>query len=162
MLMPMAKAVTVRTSVVINRSIETVWAYLNDHTHETEWRRPSLKSLRQEGTGPAEVGTRYQGIIRLGPLKFPYVNELTAFEPPRKLSWKAVSSSGWVVGSSGSYTLDSEGPRTRFTHEITLEPNHIAGRVVMPLLGVSGSSMVMPLARQLKGALEKGSVRGGG
>ena len=90
-----------------------------------------------------------------GPFSFPYVSELTAYDPPRKLSWKAVSSAGWVIGSSGGYTLDSEGARTRFTHEITLEPNNFAGRVVMPLIGVSGSSLTMLLAKQLKAALEK-------
>jgi uncharacterized protein YndB with AHSA1/START domain len=151
----------VKTSIVINQPVEAVWAYLSDHKHETEWRRPSLKSLRQEGTGPARVGTRYDGVMRYGPFSFPYVSELTAYEPQRKLSWKAVSSAGWVIGSSGSYTLDSEGARTRFTHEITLEPNRFAGKVVMPLLGVSGSSLTMPFAKQLKAALEKEKLTAG-
>ncbi len=148
-------ALTVRTSVVINRPIEAVWAYLNDHVHETEWRRPSLKRLDQVGQGPARVGTRYQGVIGIGPLKFPYVNELAAYEPPRRLAWKAISSAGWLIGSAGSYTLDDEYGRTRFTHEITLEPNNFAGRLAIPLVGAAGSNHVMPLAKQLKEALEK-------
>jgi hypothetical protein len=101
------------------------------------------------------VGTRYKGVIGLGPLKSPYVNELTAYEPPRKLAWKAISSAGWLIGSSGSYTLEDENGRTRFTHEITLEPNNFAGRFVMPVVGGSGSSMVMPMIKQLKQELEK-------
>lgn len=148
-------ALTARTSVVINRPVQAVWAYLDDHSNEPEWRRPSLKKLEQVGKGPTGVGTRYEGVLAIGPLKFPYVNELTAYEPPRKLAWKAISSAGWIIGSSGSYTLDDEGGRTRFTHEITLEPNSFAGRLVMPLVGASGSSMVMPLVKQLKQALEK-------
>lgn len=148
-------ALTARTSVVIKRPVEAVWAYLNDHSHETEWRRPSLKRLQQVGKGPARVGTRYEGVIGLGPLKFPYVNELVAYEPPHKLAWKAISSAGWVIGSAGSYTLDDENGHTRFTHEITIEPNNFAGRLVMPLIGASSSSMVMPLVKQLKQALEK-------
>lgn len=148
-------ALTTRTSVVINKPVEVVWAYLNDHSHETEWRRPSLKRLEQVGTGPTSVGTRYKGVIALGPIKAPYLNELTAYEPPRRLAWKAISSAGWIIGSSGSYTLEDENGRTRFTHEITLEPNNFAGKLVMPLFGASGSSMVMPLVKQLKQALEK-------
>jgi hypothetical protein len=70
------------------------------------------------------------------------------------VAWKAISSAGWLIGSSGSYTLDDENGRTRFTHEITLEPNSFAGKLVMPLAGASGSSMVMPLVKQLKQALE--------
>ena len=152
-------SLTVRTSVVINRPVEAVWAYLTDHTHETEWRRPALKRLAQIGTGPVRVGTRYEGVVGLGPLRFPYVNELVAYEPPRKLGWTAISSAGWLIGSAGSYTLDEENGRTRFTHEITLEPNNFAGRAVLPVVGASGSNLVMPLARQLKAALEKPAAR---
>jgi uncharacterized protein YndB with AHSA1/START domain len=146
---------TARTSVVINRPVEEVWAYLNDHSNETEWRRPSLKKLEQVGTGPARPGTRYEGVIALGPIKAPYVNELTEYEPPHRLAWKAISSAGWIIGSSGSYTLEDENGHTRFTHEITLEPNNFAGKLVMPLVGASGSSTVMPMVKQLKQALEK-------
>jgi hypothetical protein len=71
------------------------------------------------------------------------------------VAWKAISSAGWLIGSSGSYTLEDENGRTRFTHEITVEPNNFGGRLVMPLVGASGSSMIMPLAKQLKQALEK-------
>ena len=145
-----------RTSVVINRPVEAVWAYLNDHSKETEWRRPSLKSLEQIGDQP-RVGTRYKGVVAVGPIKAPYVNELTAYEPPHRLAWKAISSAGWVIGSSGSYTLEDENGRTRFTHEITLEPNNFAGKLVMPLVAASGSSTVMPMIKQLKQALEKKS-----
>jgi len=151
----LAMGLTARTSVVINKPVEFVWAYLNDHSHETEWRRPSLKRLEKVGAGPARVGTRYEGVISLGPIKSPYVNELTAYEPPHRLAWKAISSAGWPIGSSGSYTLDDENGRTRFTHEITLEPNSLAGKLVMPIVGASGSSMVMPIIKQLKQAVEK-------
>ncbi len=147
-------ALTARTSLVINKPVEAVWAYLNDHSHETVWRRPSLNSLKQVGDGP-RVGTRYEGVIALGPFKFPYVNELVSYDPPHKLAWKAITSAGWLIGSAGSYTLEDEKGRTRFTHEITLEPNNFAGRIVMPLVGASGSSMVMPLVKQLKAAVEK-------
>jgi uncharacterized protein YndB with AHSA1/START domain len=146
----------VRTSVVIDRPIEQVWAYLDDHDHELEWRAPSLKRLDQVGTGPPRVGTRYQGVIAVGPGDFPYVNELTRYEPPNRVSWKAVSSTGWVIGSSGSYVLDREGDRTRLTHEITLEPNNFAGRLVMPLVGAIGSRGVMSLLVKLKAEVEKG------
>lgn len=148
-------AMTARTSVVINRPVEAVWAYVNDHSHETVWRRPSLKSLKQVGDRPG-VGTRYEGVIALGPIRSPYVNELTTYEPPHRLAWKAISSAGWLIGSAGSYTLDDENGRTRFTHEITLEPNNFAGKLLMPLVGATGTGLtIMPLLNQLKAALEK-------
>ena len=148
-------AVTARTSLVINKPVAEVWAYLNDPSTDTEWRRPSLKKLEKVGSGPVGAGTRYEGVVGIGPLRFPYVNELTAYEPPRRLAWKAISSAGWLIGSSGSYTLEDENGRTRFTHEITMEPNSVAGKLLMPVVGGSGSSMVMPLVKKLKAEIEK-------
>jgi uncharacterized protein YndB with AHSA1/START domain len=145
----------VQTSVVINRPIEQVWAYLDDHSHEMEWRAPSLKRLDQVGSGPAGVGTRYEGVIAFGPGDYPYVSELTRYEPPNRVSWKGVSSAGWVIGSSGSYILEADGDHTRLTHEIDLEPNKFAGRLVMPLVGALGSRGVMPMLVKLKAGVEK-------
>lgn len=145
----------VKTSIVIDRPIEEVWAYIDDHAHELEWRSPSLKRLDQVGKGPTGVGTRFEGVIAMGPRDYPYVNELTRYEPPNRVSWKAVSSSGWLIGSSGSYILERDGGRTRLTHEIELEPNKAAGKVVMPLMGAMGSRAVMPLLVKLKSAVEK-------
>jgi uncharacterized protein YndB with AHSA1/START domain len=148
-------ALTARTSVVINKPVEVVWAYLDDHSHDTEWRRPSLKKLEQVGDGPARVGTRYEGVSGVGPINAQYVNELTEYDPPHKLAWKAISSAGWLIGASGSYTLDEENGRTRFTHEITIQPNSFAGKLLMPLFRASGVGLVMPIIKQLKQALEK-------
>jgi uncharacterized protein YndB with AHSA1/START domain len=145
----------VKTSIIINRPIEQVWAYLDDHSHEVEWRAPSLKRLEQVGKGRVGVGTRYEGVIAFGPGDYPYVNELTRYEPPNRVSWKAVSSAGWVIGSSGSYILERAGDGTRLTHEIDLEPNKFAGRLVMPLAGAMGSRGVMSLLVKLKAEVEK-------
>ncbi len=143
----------VRTSIVIDGPIEQVWAYLDDHSHELEWRSPALKSLQQVGSGPAGVGTRNAGVM--GPGDHPYVSELTRYEPPNRVSWKGISSTGWVIGSSGSYIVERDGDRTRLTHEIDMEPNKFAGRLVMPLLGAIGSRGVMPMLTKLKAQVEK-------
>src|SRR5690348_7380229 len=147
-------AMNVQTSIVIDRPIEKVWAYLDDHSHELEWRSPSLKRLDQVSQGPTGVGTRYEGVIGLGPGRYPYVNELTRYEPPNRVSWKAISSSGWVIGSSGSYVLARENGHTRLTHEIDLQPNNFGGTLLMPLVGALGSRSVMPMLLKLKAAVE--------
>ena len=147
--------VTVQTSIVIDRPVGDVWAYLDNHANELQWRSPSLKRLQQLGQGPAGVGTRFEGVIGFGPGNYPYVNELTRYEPPTRVSWRAVSSAGWVIGSSGSYILERVDGGTRMKHEITLEPNKPAGNLVMPLLNAMGSNGVMPMLKKLKEALEK-------
>lgn len=146
----------VRTTVIINRPIEKVWAYLDDHNNDLKWRRPSLKSLATVGTGAVGPGTKYEGVVAMGPMKFPYVSEITAYEPPNRVAWKGVSSAGWMIGREGSYTLEPEGQdRTIVTHEITMEPQTAMGRVVAPLVERTGSGLVMPLLKQLKEAVEQ-------
>lgn len=144
----------VRTSIVIDRPLEQVWAYIDDTNHELEWRAPSLKRLKQTNAGPARVGTRYEGVVALGPLAYPYVSELTEYQPPTRLAWKGVTTAGWVIGSRGSYTLNEEGKRTRLTHEIEMVPVKLRGRLVMPLLGAMGSGAVRPMLSKLKTTLE--------
>lgn len=147
----------VRTSIVIDRPIEQVWTYIDDANHELEWRAPTLKRLKQTTAGPPRTGIRYEGVIAVGPLEYPYVSELTEYQPPTRLAWKGVSSTGWVIGSRGSYTLNQEGNRTRLTHEIEMVPNKPQGRLVMPLLGAMGSGAVRPMLNKLKTTLEAGA-----
>ena len=146
----------VQTTVTINRPIQEVWAYLDDHRNDLKWRRPSLLSLEAVGTGAVGPGTRYEGVVAMGPMKFPYVSELTAYEPPNRVAWKGVSSAGWLIGREGSYTLEPEGQdRTTVTHEINMEPQTALGKVVAPVVERAGSRLVMPLLKQLKEAVEQ-------
>jgi len=144
------------TTIVIDRPIQEVWAYLDDHRNDLVWRRPSLPKLEQLGTGPVGLGTRFEGVIAIGPRKYPYVNEITVYEPPNRVAWKAISSTGWMIGREGSYTLDADGDRrTRMIHSITLEPNRFAGKLVAPLVSRMGTSLVMIPLKQLKQTLEQ-------
>ena len=96
-----SREMRVRTTVIINRPIQEVWAYLDNHNNDLKWRRPSLKSLATVGTGAVGPGTKYEGVVAMGPMKFPYVSELTAYEPPNRVAWKGVSSAGWMIGREG-------------------------------------------------------------
>jgi len=150
------RVMRVRTTVIIDRPIEQVWAYMDDHKNDLEWRRPSLKSLKTVGTGPVGPGTKYEGVVAMGPMKYPYVSELTEYRPPNRVAWKGVSSAGWMIGREGSMTLEPEGQdRTRVTHEITMEPQNALGRVAAPLVERAGSRLVMPLLKQLKEEVEQ-------
>jgi len=146
----------IRTTVTINRPIQEVWAYLEDHNNDLKWRRPSLKSLETVGTGAVGPGTKYEGVVAMGPMKYPYVSELTEYKPPNRVAWKGVSSAGWMIGREGSMTLEAEGQdRTNVTHEITMEPQTAFGKVVAPVVERAGSRLVMPLLKQLKEAVEE-------
>jgi uncharacterized membrane protein len=150
------EAMRVQTTVIINRPIQEVWAYLDDHNNDLKWRRPSLKSLETVGTGAVGPGTRYEGVVAMGPMRYPYVSELTEYKPPNRVAWKGVSSAGWMIGREGSYTLEPEGQdRTRVTHEIAMEPQNALGKIAAPLVERAGPRLVMPLLKQLKESVEE-------
>ena len=146
-----------QVTVIIDRPIRDVWDYLDDHRNDLVWRRPSLQKLEQVGTGPVGVGTKFEGAVAaIGPKQYPYVNEITVYEPPNRVAWKAISSAGWVIGREGSYTLEADGDRrTRMIFSITLEPITLAGKLVAPLMSPMGGNLVMPMLKQLKQALEQ-------
>lgn len=131
--------------------------YLDDHRNDLVWRRPSLQKLDQVGTGPVGVGTKFEGAVAaFGPKQYPYANEITAYEPPKRVAWKAISSAGWMIGAEGSYTLEADGDRrTRMIFSITMEPITFGGKLVAPLVSPMGSNLVMHLLKQLKQALEQ-------
>lgn len=145
-----------QVTIIIDRSIQDVWNYLEDHRNDLVWRRPQLRKLEQVGTGPVGVGTKFEGAVAaIGPKQYPYVNEITAYEPPKRVAWKAVSSAGWVIGREGSYTLEADGDqRTKMIFSIVMEPITFAGKLVAPLMSPMGSNLIMPLLKQLKEALE--------
>jgi uncharacterized protein YndB with AHSA1/START domain len=147
--------VTVRDSIVIDRPVEEVWAYLEDPTHDSEWRRPALKRLERLGAGPVGPGTRYQGVVAIGPRQYPYSNEVTEYEPPTRVAWKGISSTGWMIGSKGSYSLERVDGRTRMNFEITVEPNTSLGLLAQALVRAMGPRSLGPILKQLKQAVER-------
>ncbi len=143
-------AFTARTGITIDRPVEEVWAYIDDPSHDVYWR--PVKNLKRTGSG---VGARYEGVVGVGPKDYPYVSEITHYEPPTRLAWKGISSAGWMIGSEGSYTLEQVGGGTRWTIELKLEPNTFLGRVVEPLGRAMGSRAFGSVPKRLKEAVER-------
>lgn len=149
-------AVTARKSVIIDRPPEEVWAVLNNPTLNIRWRRPSLQRFEQLGAVAIGPGTRYEGVVAIGPKKYPYVTEITSYEPPKRLAWKGISSAGWMIGTEGSYELEGEKGRTRMNFVITMEANSAMGRLFEPLVRALGGGLLFgPIPKQLKEAVEQ-------
>ena len=124
-------AFTQTASILIDRPQADVWEYLNDHSRDIEWRPVKVRPV---GTGPVGPGTRFEGEVLIGGRKYPYVNELTEYQPPSRMAWKAVSTTGWWRGQEGSYALMPEGGGTRLTYQLTYVPINLPGRVTAKLV----------------------------
>jgi uncharacterized protein YndB with AHSA1/START domain len=145
-------------SIVIDRPVEQVWAWLNDEQHELIWRRPYLKELHR--TGPYAVGTRFEGINKGGGKEDRFVDEVTEYQPPVRIAWRQVTSVA-TFPRSGSYTLEGHDGRTTFTIDLEIAFVGIA-RVLEPLMSLMAKNMLGPkLLKQLKQAIEEQSLEAG-
>jgi uncharacterized membrane protein len=139
-------------SVVIDRPVEQVWAWLNDEQHELIWRRPYLKELRR--TGPYAVGTRFVGVNSGGGKLDSFVDEVTEYRAPVRIAWRQVSDVA-TFPRAGSYTLEGKDGHTKFTLEIEIGLPGIARLLERPASAIAKMMLGPKLLKQLKEAIEK-------
>jgi uncharacterized protein YndB with AHSA1/START domain len=145
-------------SIVIDRSVEQVWAWLNDEQHELIWRRPYLKELRR--TGPYAVGTRFEGINKGAGKEDRFVDEVTEYQPPERIAWRQVTSVA-TFPRAGSYTLERQDGHTNFTLEIEIAFTGIARVLERPMSAMATKMLGPTLLKQLKEAIEEQVVEAG-
>jgi uncharacterized protein YndB with AHSA1/START domain len=145
-------ALKLTVSILIDRPVEQVWAYLNDERHDPVWRRPYCKRLRREG--PLGIGTRYDGVDNMGP----YVNVITRFEPPTRLTWREESRRP-MQQQDGSYVLSGDGTGSNMTLELNYVSHGIQGALTSALLRMMAQSIGRRLLNQLKAEIEQEPAR---
>ena len=119
-------------SVIIDRPVETVFAYLSDFENESKWMPGVLKNSKITD-GPVGVGTRYLEVSNFMPLWRPRaVYEITEYIANSKISFKSISGPNRFTGSCRVEQIDG---RTRFTYLLDLH--------------MRGLSLLEPLALRL-------------
>ena len=68
-----------RESIVIGRSLDDVFEYMNDVSKESEW-QPQLREAEQIPPGPVEVGTRRRYVSEFMGKRLENVYVITAYE----------------------------------------------------------------------------------
>lgn len=94
--------ITIRTEIVVDTSLETVWADLADIGSHVEW---MVDAVAIDWTSPGEpgVGTAFDVDTRLGPIRLSDPLVITDWEPNSTL---AVRHGGAVTGT-GRFTLEA-------------------------------------------------------
>lgn len=106
-----------RHSVVIQRPIEVVFAFVADGERCPEWRPGVLDIRRASGDG---VGARYTQGVK-GPMGRRVVAdyEVTVFEPPRRLEFQTLTGPARPHGRDDLESIDG-GTRLTFSLDATL------------------------------------------
>ena len=147
--------ITVEESIVIERPLEDVFAYVSDQTNAPRW-QPGLLEVRRTTDGPIGVGTRHSVVRKLGGRTVTLSNEYTRYEPD-----KLVEFSFWgSMPGRASYVVDPVGPdRTKVTGRVEMRLPGLL-RVAEPLMALAVRRDMLAGAETLKGLLETNAGEG--
>jgi len=138
-------------TVVIDRPIEDVFAFLSDGTNDPKF-SPRVLEIRKTTDGPVGVGTIYASTVKDAGVKASREFEITEFEQPTKIRWAEVSKNQ-VTATEGGYDLAPEGTGTRVTIHNVLE-GHGIGKLFAPLALRSARKGADDFAAAIKAAVE--------
>jgi len=98
-------------SVVIQRKVEEVWAYVVETANNPAWQGPIVEVRRPAGR-PLEVGAEIPEVASFLGKRFPVTLVVTELEP---MTRSAVRTSAGPVRLDGSYRFEPVDGGTRFT-----------------------------------------------
>ena len=141
-------------SVVIERPIDEVFAFMADFENDRRWRSDVVEIARVSGdvAGP---GARYHQVVRPGSRPVELDFETSDVDPGRRLRFRSTSGPAHV---EGAYTFEPAGAGTRVAFLSEIRPRGIL-RLAEQSLGraIQGGSEVD--LRRLKAVLESRGVR---
>jgi hypothetical protein len=141
----------IEESVLIDRPIETVWAFVMDVAREPLW-QTTLTAARLETPGPIEAGSVVCEVRRFLGRQIETTWRCVACEAPTLSSIESVSSPfAW----NGTYHLSPEGAGTRFTLVMHADPGAFF-RVAEALFARMAHREVAGTLANLKDVLEAG------
>jgi len=104
-------------SVVINRPIEEVFAFVSDFEKSPQW-MSELVEAKQTSEGPVGVGTTYTAVANPLGRRAESTQEVVEYELNRKFAYKSTSG---PVASKDNYTFESVAGGTKVTRAIEAE-----------------------------------------
>ena len=139
------------TTVVIDRPVEEVFAFLADGQNDKKF-SPRVLEIVKKTDGPVGVGTIYTSRVKDAGLKSDREFELTEFEPPTRIRWTERSNNAVMV-PEGGYDLAPDGSGTQLTIHNTIE-GHGLGKLLEPLAVRSTRKGADDFGKRIKTAIE--------
>lgn len=130
-------------SIVIERSVEDVFAFVENPENDPIWRQSMVESVvesedeEEENEGESEgVGATGREVYMLMGRRIETTWEITEYEPNRKVAYKSTSG---PVTYEGAWTYEEEDGGTRVTFEIDWDivNRETFGRLAERVLGIT-------------------------
>jgi hypothetical protein len=137
--------------VVIERPIETVFAFVADLTHDPQWFR-GVREVRVVSTVDSGVGAEYEQVTSLFGRRFVALVRMTEYQPPHRAALVTVRS---ATPFTAVYTFDplDGGRATRYTLDASVTGAGLYrafGPIFLPLLRRATRSRLRGLKRVLE------------
>ena len=144
-------------SVVINRPVEEVFAFVTDPNNDPLWQSTSLET-EQISEGPVDVGATFRNISKFLGRRIESTYEVTENEPPHR---QCVRITSGPIPGSGCYLFESaDGGSTHFTQTFEAEVGGFF-KLAEPLVGRAIRRQMEADMATLKDLLESGETEGG-
>jgi uncharacterized protein YndB with AHSA1/START domain len=127
-------------TVVIDRPIEEVFAYVTDQTNTPRW-QAGLMEVKRTTTGAIGIGTKHTLVRKFMGRRMEADNEYVAYEPHSLVTFRTTSGPALVA----SYHFDAVPGGTRLTSRVELQGAGLFG-LLEPVVGAA-------LRREMKAAL---------
>lgn len=145
--------IKVESSIVINRPVEEVFAYVGDQRNTPQW-QSGLVEVKRLTDGPPGIGTKHSFVRKFMGRKMEASNEYVAYEPDKRITFKTTSG---PVPLEASYLFESLTAGTKLTSRIEMEAAGFLG-LVEPLIAAGLRREVRAALPALKEILEKPAV----
>jgi uncharacterized membrane protein len=103
--------IRVEESVIINRPLDEVFAFVADQTNAPKW-QTGLVDVQRLTDRPLGIGTRHRFVRTFMGRKVEGSNEFTEYEPNRKVVFRNATGS---TNFKGEYMVEPDGDGTRLT-----------------------------------------------
>jgi polyketide cyclase/dehydrase/lipid transport protein len=121
---------TRESSVLINRPVQDVFAFVSDATNDPQWHTDVVEASRVSGDGSVGVGTTVRWVLSFMGRKEALM-EVTRYEPDRLVELRARSG---PMTPTLTYRFEVVDGATRFTRVVEPHPEGVY-RLLTPLLG---------------------------
>jgi Polyketide cyclase / dehydrase and lipid transport len=141
-------------SAVVNRPIDTVFAYLAAGTNDPKF-SPRVLEIRKEPDGPSGLGTTFVSRVKDAGMKTDRRFELTVFQAPTTIRWTE-RSKNLVTISEGGYDLEDLGNSQTKVTIFNSFVGHGFGKLIVGLARKAATKDVGAFAQRIKAAVETG------
>lgn len=145
--------INVEDSIVINRPIEEVFAYVSDLTNAPEW-QTGLIEVRRTTAAPLGIGAQFTFVRKFLGRKLEASNEFTRYKPNEIVTF--VTTSG-PVSVEASYLFQTQAAGTRITCRMAMKVQGFS-RLAEPLIAASVRREMSAEFGYLKDLLESRAV----